>query len=124
MPVHAHDQLAQNLHECNSRLEFWLESLIPDASRSIPQFRAATPEQMAGLLSELMRAGAGLRSLPRDQSPELEQELSVYRKNVDRLRELMPSIHATLLQERARLENERGRLESAAEWARSSRQTL
>ena len=81
-------------------------------------------EQMAGLLSELMRAGAGLRSLPREQSPELEQELSVYRKNVDRLRELMPSIHATLLQERARLENERGRLESAAEWARSSRQTL
>lgn len=124
MPVHAPDRLAQNLHECNSRLEFWLESLIPDASRPIPQSRAATPEQMAGLLSELMRAGAGLRSLPRDQSPELEQELSVYRKNVDRLRELMPSIHATLLQERARLENERGRLESAAEWARSSRQTL
>src|SRR5579863_5864396 len=128
MLVYAPDQLAQSLHECNSRLGFWLDSLLPadlpGNGRPTLETHAASPEQMAGLLSELMRAGAGLRSLPTDQSRELENELSAYRKNVERLRELMPSIHATLLQERARLEKERGRLESAAQWARSSRQTL
>jgi hypothetical protein len=54
----------------------------------------------------------------------LELELDQYRKNVERLRTVMPSIHSVLLQERARLEQERARVESVAEWARGSRQTL
>jgi len=50
--------------------------------------------------------------------------LSAYRKQVERLRVLLPSIHQTLLGERARLEQERARVTSTAEWARRSRQTL
>jgi hypothetical protein len=112
--------LAQEMHAINSRLGFWMEGLV----FSVAPVRPATPEQMAGLLSELMRAGEWLRALPSERDVGLELELDQYRKNVERLRTVMPSIHSVLLQERARLEQERARVESVAEWARGSRQTL
>ena len=79
---------------------------------------------MTKLLSELMRAGQWLRQLPQRCGAELEQQLSEYRSNVQRMRDLLPSIHNALLRERSRLERERARVESAAEWARRSRETL
>jgi hypothetical protein len=145
MPALAPAELSQTLHETNVRLRFWLDSLTPGATPpntmpAIPvvplpdQPRAATPQQMAGLLSELMRAGQCLRALPKEGEGEggghdekdaaLGQELSQYRTSVERLRALLPSIHHTLLEERARLEQERARVRSAAEWASRSRQTL
>jgi hypothetical protein len=60
MPVLAPAELSQTLHETNARLCFWLDGLIPEATPP----GAATPQQMAGLLSELMRAGQCLRNLP------------------------------------------------------------
>jgi predicted nucleic acid-binding Zn-ribbon protein len=76
------------------------------------------------LLSELLRAGEWLRARPEHRDAELEHELSEYRKQVERLRSLLPFIHRALLRERARLEQERERVQAAAEWARGSRQTL
>lgn len=118
------DLIAQNLRDSNSRLTYWLDSLIPDHGQAPAEPRAASPQQMAGLLSELMRAGEWLRAMPAEKDPALEQELSEYRKNVLRLRALLPSIHGALLRERARLEQERARVGAAAEWSRRSRQTL
>ena len=115
---------AQNLHETNSRLCLWLESLAPDPTRPSAADHAVTPQFMAQLLAELMRVGEWLRELPADKDSALEHELSDYRKNVERLRELLPLIHSALLRDRARLEQERARVKSAAEWARRSRQTL
>jgi chromosome segregation ATPase len=117
LPVHS---IASHLRETNARLTQLLDSLsaIPNQSRTI------TPQQMTGLLSELMRAGEWLRRLPEDRDPELQQEVGHYRRTVERLRDLLPSIHAALLRDRARLEQERARVQSAAAWARSSRQTL
>jgi hypothetical protein len=113
--------LAQNLHQTNDRLHFWMDSLVSNHGHPA----LATPEQMAGFLSELLRAGEWLRAgLPLEKGPELQTELGEYRKNVERLRELMPSIHRQLLRERSRLEAARAQLESAGEWARVSRQTL
>lgn len=54
----------------------------------------------------------------------LDHELSEYRRNVERLRALLPSVHSTLLEERARLEQERVRVAAAQEWAGRSRQTM
>jgi chromosome segregation ATPase len=121
MPVLAPD-LVQDLRKTNSRLRFWLDSLTARQTAVKPS--PATPQEMEGLLAELMRAGQQLRDLPAARDPELEGELSAYRKNVERLRTLLPSIHADLLEERARLEQERARVEAAAEWARRSRETL
>jgi len=124
MPSPVADQLAEDLHETNRRLCFWLESLAPNQTQPHAEARAATPQQMTGLLSELMRAGEWLRGLPEQRDSALERELSHYRQNVERVKELLPLIYSTLLRERARLEQERARVESAAEWARRSRQTL
>jgi hypothetical protein len=120
----AHDPIAESLHQCNARLGQALNGLDAGSTPGCQQVRPASPNVMAGLLSELMTAGEWLRSLPREQGPDLKLELGLYRKNVERLRELMPSIHSALLQERAHLEQERGRVEAAAEWARRSRLTL
>lgn len=113
---------SQNLRATNRRLRFWLDSMVPDSGKM-----AVTPEYMAALLSELLRAGAELRSesIPaKGSDPELDCELETYRRNVEQLREVMPAIHRHLLAERARLEAQRERVRSAAEWARASRQTL
>lgn len=121
--------LALNFHETNARLAGLLDSLLLDRMPHNPaplnaSPRAASAQQMATLLSELMRAGQWLRSLPREKDAALERELSEYRQQVERLRVLLPAIHQTLLGERARLEQERARVVSAAEWAQRSRQTL
>ncbi len=112
------------LHESNVRLRFWLESLIPDFTTTDTQPRFVTAQKMAGLLSELMRVGQWVRANSHANHAELDEEMEEYRKNVERLRALLPTIHAALLRERARLEQERARVESAAEWASRSRQTL
>jgi hypothetical protein len=116
--------LTEHLRETNTRLCIWLKDLVPDSDPEPIQAHAATPRQMASLLAELMRAGQCLRELPSEPDVALETEVNQYRKNVERLRDLMPAIHGALLRERARLEQERARVESAAEWVRRSRQTL
>ena len=111
---------ANELHETNERLSAWLSSLSPAGS----SVRPATPEQMNGILSELMRVGQFLRAAQHETDSTLQQELGIYRKHVEQLRALMPSIHQALLNERARIEQERQRINSASEWVRASRQTL
>jgi hypothetical protein len=115
--------LLHNLRQTNRRMSYWLDNL---ASRHGQSF-AATPEQMGGVLSELLRTGQWLRAEPlppKVDDPELRGELDQYRRHVERLNALLPSIHSGLLAERARLESQRARVRAAAEWARASRQTL
>jgi hypothetical protein len=114
--------LLQSLRETNRRLSFSLDRMFAQHGQPV-----ATPEHMAALLSELLLAGASLRTEPvsaGSKDPELDRELEAYRGNVERLRDLLPSIHSQLLAERARLEVQRARVKSADEWARASRQTL
>ncbi len=114
---------SSSLRETNHRLGSWLDRMIAEYG----QRRVATPEEISSLLSELLRAGTELRAEPalaKGIDLELDRELGHYRRNVERLRDLLPSIHGQLLAERARLEAQRARVQSAAEWARASRQTL
>jgi hypothetical protein len=121
MPAPIPNHPAQILRETNQRLSLWLDSLVLDHRDPA----VATPQQMMGLLSELLRAGEWLRTgLPAERDAELAAELDAYHKNVERLHKLLPSIQRRLLEERARLEAERTQLEASAEWARASRQTL
>jgi hypothetical protein len=115
--------LRQNLSDTNSHLHFWLASMAPVAG----QPASITPESMATLLSELLRAGASLRSETRPaqgHDPEFDAELAMYLSQVEQLRELLPEMHRQLLAERAQIESQRTRVQFAAEWARASRQTL
>jgi hypothetical protein len=113
----------QSLRDANRRLHSWLGSMA--ASHGLPS--PITPEHIAALLSELLRVGAGLRAQPlplKGNDPELDDEVDTYRRNVERLRELLPSIHTQLLMERARIETQWARIHSAEQWARASRETL
>jgi hypothetical protein len=115
--------LVENLRDTNRRLSFSLDGMLGQQGQPV----IASPENLAALLSELLRAGAGLRAEPiseKRNNPELDKELEQYRCNVERLRDLLPSIHCHLLAERGRLEVQRGRVRTAAQWARASRQTL
>lgn len=124
MPTTVAADLVKALQETNARLRFSLDRLVPDSASPETPPRPATPQQMAELLSELMKTGHWLRTLPEEKDPALELELCEYRRNVERLRALLPLIHDTLLHERSRLEQERARVTSAAQWACRSRQTL
>ena len=115
--------LLHSLRDANHRLGPCLDSLVSERGQAV----IATPEQMAALLSELLCAGAALRAEPipaKGNDPELDIELESYRSHVERLRDLLPSLHRQLLAERARIEGQRSRVHSAAAWARASRQTL
>ena len=124
MPVFVPGQLTQELQEKTRRLTFWLDTLAASSEGTEAVLPVPMPEQMSGLLSELLRAGEWLRARPQHRDAELEHELSEYRKQVERLRTLLPFMHRALLSERARLEKERERFNTAALWARGSRQTL
>jgi len=115
--------LSQTLRDSNQRLGHWLDNIVGDRGQAL----LPTADHMGALLSELLHAGAGLRAKPlptKGDDPELDAELDHYRRNVERLRQILPAIHQQLLAERARLEAQRARVKAAAEWARASRQTL
>lgn len=114
---------AQNLQETNRRLRCWLDRMAEECGRRRP----ALPEDISALLSELLLVGAGLRAEaipPRGTETDLDRELDCYRRNIEQLRQLLPSIHGQLLAERARIETQRSRIASAEQWAKASRQTL
>ncbi len=113
---------ASTLDKITGRLRQLLDT-IPSGSKPDARSRVVTPEEMTDLLSWLMQAGQWLRSLSRDHTVP-EQEIAAYRTEVQRLHGLLPSIHAALLAERTRLEQERERVRTAGEWMQRSRETL
>ena len=115
------DQLTHSLRQTNTRLRFWLESMAVDS----PNPGAPKSQIISELLSELLRTGESLRTRrSQEHSPQFEAEFIEYRRNLELLRSQMPAIHRHLLEERARLEAERTRIESAMQWAQGSNQTL
>lgn len=125
--------LLQNFRDTNSRLKLWLDEISARCGQPV----VVTPENMAALLSELLRTGEALRAAPDSArgndlawidpaliDPAFQAELATYRRHVERLRDLMPSIHSHLLAERNHIEIQRARLRSAVQWSRASRQTL
>lgn len=128
MPAVEQHHFLFELRESSRRLRRWVEILVsssePNSESGSSVSPVPTPDQMSGVLSELLRAGEFLRSRPGESSPDLEDELADYRQQLERLRDQLPLIHRALLNERARLEHERERVQAAAEWARASRRTL
>ncbi len=119
----AKDQLALDLKETNRRVDFWMNSLRQAATSSGADRRIVTSRQINGLLSELMTAGRLLRELPATIDENTMADVNVYREKIEHLRDLLPGIHRSLLEERSRLEQERARVQAASQWAIMSRQT-
>jgi hypothetical protein len=108
---------AQNLHQTNCNLLRILDKLSPpDASPT------ALSRELMDLFAEVLRVGSWLHpDSTAAADSELQKELSEYHRLLQRLKILLPDIHAKLLTERARLESERAHLRAAADWARASR---
>jgi len=128
MPAVEQIQFLFVLRDSSRRLRRWVELLAsssePNSDSRSSVSPVPTPDQMSGVLSELLRAGEFLRSRPGESNPDLEDELADYRQQLERLRDQLPLIHRALLNERACLEHECERVQAAAEWARASGRTL
>ncbi len=118
------ESLASHLHDSNLRLDQLLDHLARPVGDPVSGTAGVSPQVMEALLSELLCVGQWMRRMPARAEGDLAQQLSMYRQNVEKLRDLLPAIHATLLAEKARLEQERARVEAAAVWAKRSRETL
>jgi len=109
--------MAESLRDSNRELRLLLQA-IGDTAGGIK----VTPEQLAALLTVLLRVGEWIRGgQSREPEPSIARELEEYRRHMETLRRLMPSVQACLLTERARLEADRAHLQAAAAWAGSSR---
>ena len=97
-----------------------LDSLIEILRRAQKSF-SVTPEHMATLLAEVLRAGEWLRSaLARNAQGRMADELARYCLRLEQLRHLLPTLQAQLLTERSRLQAEKNHLEGTAAWSRSA----
>jgi transposase len=108
----------ETLREINDYLRRALIGLRPERRHC----STVTPRDFSAILNQLLRA-AGLRDHG-EPSAELEKELLEYRRNLERLKQLLPDLQGRLLAEKARLESARSQLTSAEVWARASKTTL
>ena len=111
---------AVQLHAVSERLQLWIETVSP----LIATGRTISPEQMSAVLSELMQAGTLLQRCADSPDAPVQNELSLYRERVQRLRTLLPSLHESLLRERDRLSQRLTKVHAASEWVQASRQVL
>ena len=106
----------QAIQDTNQRLDALIEVLRP-AQDSF----SVTPEHMAAVLAEVLRAGEWLRAcLARNAEGRMADELERYRLRLEQLRHLLPTLHAQLLTERSLLQAEKNHLEATAAWSRSA----
>jgi hypothetical protein len=84
------------------------------------------PHDLENLFAEMIQAMECVRQLPKHLAPgtELEKTVSEYRSSVEQLRQVLPAMHARLIQEKARLKAARAHLAGAAAWVHASRSTL
>jgi hypothetical protein len=114
-------QSVQQLQVINHRVRDFIDRLghVPNLQPELD------PDQVVELLNSVLRAGECLRAeVASAPDPAWQAETLHYRKNLERLRGILPLLDVQLRAERARLEAERTHLEAASGWAASSRQTL
>jgi hypothetical protein len=87
---------------------------------------AIAPTEFTDLLTELRRGTDCWRGLPTASTPEAEMvsELSDYRRNVELLGKILPSLQGRLLVEKGRLQTARTHVAKVAAWAAVSKKTL
>ncbi len=71
------------------------------------------------LLAQLIAVGDCLRTLDLKNDPDPASHRSEFRRNLEHLAAVLPSMHDRLLVDRARLERARSHLNGALEWANS-----
>jgi predicted component of type VI protein secretion system len=112
----------ESLRSANRNLRTGLARLLPESNAS----PSLDPQDLSGLLTELLRAADCVRSIPPGfvADTELEEAISEYRNTVEQLAQILPRVHGRLLTEKARLEIAQAHVTAAAAWAQASTKTL
>lgn len=110
------------LRQVNGKIRSAIDRFRPERTHCL----AIKPEDLSGLLGDLVRAGECLRKLADSppQGPEWKEERSRYRSNLEELNLLLPDFHQRLQAEKSRLQIAQKHVNSAASWAGASRETL
>lgn len=112
----------QSLRAVNDNLRAALARLRGEQECSA----APAPTEFADLLREVLRATDCLSSRDWNASAgtEFEKERSDYRRNIEQLAQVLPSVSGRLLTEKARLEAARAHVAKASAWAQARAKTL
>jgi hypothetical protein len=117
----------ETLRQVNDDLRSALIRLHPEQND-----RPSTPPpEFSGILGQLRRAAECRQHLrPHCEAAarafefEFERESLEYRRNLERLKEFLPGVHARLLAEKSRLEAARSHVATAEAWSRASKDTF
>ena len=118
IPSDTHDVLRQ----VNDSLRLSLLRLRPERNLC----SSIRPQDLAGIVAQLLRAAACLRLPPANALARaaFEQEALAYRANLEQLKHVLPDLCLRLLAEKSRLETARTHLAAAAAWTQARRKTL
>ena len=86
----------------------------------------ATPEDFSSLRGVLVLGARATRQVSRLLSPDSEwlAELSAYRSNLNKLRQVLPSLNLGLQVRKRRLQSALDTLQAASKWAQASKESL
>ncbi len=113
------DPVLAILQSANQRMEFWLSHLDTWSAGK------ACSDPMSELLGIILRVGEQLAPIVSGTlDVSMEAELTKYRSNLHQLQQILPTVHARLIQQRARLELERARMQQVAGWTRNVQDSL
>lgn len=112
----------ETLRQVNENLRSTLILLRPERKHCA----TIHPQDLSALLTQLLRAAECLRHPPAhsEATAALEKETLEYRRNLEKLKRFLPSLHVRLLAEKSRLETAQTHLAAATAWARLSKKTL
>ena len=106
--------LIETLRTANYQLRAELSHLDAGSSPIAPN--------LPGLLAQISQTSEALRGASPSvlADPQLQQELSHYRNQLEQLRQVLPGFHVRLQVEKARLRAALDHLHSVSAWARSN----
>jgi hypothetical protein len=112
----------EDLRQAHRALQAGLARLQPQLTNPA----SLKPDDFAGLLASLLSAAGVVRTIPAASmsAVEMKKEISQYRTTIEKLAQVLPSIHGRLLAEKARLEIVQTHMAATAAWAQASKKTL
>jgi len=112
----------ETLRGVNENLRSALVELLPERRPC----SSISPEDFSRILGQLLRAAECRQNqqIHDEDTAALEQEKQEYQRNLEKLKQFLPSLQVRLLAERSRLEAARTQVAAVTAWTRARREAL